>query len=145
MSADIEGLIITSAIPMSDLQISMGDLDSATTNAACSQGQQISANTPVVRPELCPGLRSSRLLWYDVVLFAVPLHLSAALAALALTGFPVIGRPAIEVRWSWSYQGMGLGQWVIIRKSKADLCLWLPAVANLSGQGAVRVFDAGQW
>ena len=46
---DIEGLIITSAIPMSDLQISIGVADSVTENTPCSQGQQISANTPVVR------------------------------------------------------------------------------------------------
>ena len=49
VSTEIEGLIISSAIAVSDLQISIGDKNSATGNTPCSQGQQIAATTPVVR------------------------------------------------------------------------------------------------
>ena len=53
VSTNIEGLIITSGLPMSDLQISIGDQDSPVSNTPCSQGQQIAASTPVA--QICQG------------------------------------------------------------------------------------------
>ena len=53
VSTDIEGLIVTSGLPMSDLQISIGDQDSPVSNTPCSQGQQIAANTAVA--QVCQG------------------------------------------------------------------------------------------
>ena len=53
VSTDVEGLVVTTGLPMSDLQISIGDQDSPVSNTPCSQGQQITANTPVA--QICQG------------------------------------------------------------------------------------------
>ena len=53
VSTAIEGLIVTSGLTVSDLQISIGDQDSPVTNTPCSQGQQIANNTAVA--QICQG------------------------------------------------------------------------------------------